>query len=375
MKSAITRTVRHCLVLLVAFMVLCQSALAQQAAPPAPPPPEVPVAAATSNIQSVSIISAMVSSIVGTGFAMKFINSGKSMAGKFTQGALTIAGALALMTLMWEITINMKDGKPVLEGVVETVMFCAVVMFLVSKYTLIVDDLRGIGEYIVQQVAGGDIGAAVSQFISTFLVKIFQMVSQSWTELTKLKSVFEIIDALLALVLSLAAFGFALMATVEILSVALVGPFTFALGIALGPFFICTLVSSWTRRWFDQWINFMVNAACLTGILAIALAIISTAVITGSPVMSTITSDSLAAEALGMALFASIMGKLISAVPNYADALFPGRTSAGSAVSRPNIKPITQALGGLTSGLRKGAGTGNSASTSMGAGFRKWFTP
>ncbi len=372
MKSVITVTVRHCFVLLVAFLVLCQSALAQ---PDPTPAPAVPVAAATSNIQSISIITSMVSSIVGTGFAMKFINAGKAIAAKFTQGALTIAGALALMTLIWEITINMKDGKPLLEGVVETMMFCAVVMFLISKYTMIVDDLRGIGEYILQQVAGGDIGSAVSQFISTFLVKIFQMVSQSWAELTKLQSIFEIVDALLALVLSLAAFGFALMATVEILSVALVGPFTFALGIALGPFFVCTLVSSWTRRWFDQWINFMVNAACLTGILAIALAIISTAVIAGSPVMSTATGNSLAAEALGLALFASIMGKLISAVPNYADALFPGRTSAGSAVSRPNVKPITQALSGLTSGFRKGAGTANAASSSMGTGFRKWFSP
>lgn len=372
MKRGITDAVRHCLVLIFALLVLCQSALAQTNPPPSP---AVPAAAATTNIQSISIITNMVSSIVGTGFALKFINAGKAMASKFTQGALAIAGALALMTITWELTMNMKDGKPLLEGVVETMMFCAIVMFLISKYALIVDDLRGIGEYIVQQVAGGDIGAAVSQFISTFLVKIFQMVSQSWAELTQLQSMFEIIDALLALVLSLAAFGFALMATVEILSVALVGPFTFALGIALGPFFVCTLVSSWTRRWFDQWLNFMVNAACLTGILAIALAIISTAVIAGSQVMSTATGNSLAAEALGLALFASIMGKLISAVPNYADALFPGRTSAGSAIQKPNIKPSTAALGGLTSGFRKGAGMASPATASMGTGFRKWFSP
>jgi hypothetical protein len=128
-KRGITDAVRHCLVLIFSLLVLCQSALAQPEPPPPPPSP----AAATTNIQSISIITSMVSSIVSTGFALKFINAGKTMASKFTQGALVIAGALALMTITWELTINMKDGKPLLEGVVETMMFCAIVMFLMFR--------------------------------------------------------------------------------------------------------------------------------------------------------------------------------------------------------------------------------------------------
>lgn len=320
----------------------------------APPPSAIP----TQNIESMSIINKVISSVIGNNFVTKFVNSGKTIAAKLNGFAMYIAGILALWALLWEVMQNMINKKSVLDGFLNNVIMAVLVVFLLQIYPIIVNDFMTLGTTILSLVVGGDIGLAVSNFISVMSANVFISTEVGLNSLTKL-NIFDFLDAVVAFVFILAALFFALLATVEILTVALVGPVTFALGIALGPLFIATLVSKASSVWFKTWLGYMINSACLTAILGTLITLISDVVTSTGVFVATpsSTGNYLAADALSLALLCYILGKIFANTPAYADAMLPGRSGSSGASS------------GAGNAMIKGASaTGKSAAKSASGG-------
>lgn len=322
----------------------------------------------TGNIDGVAFIGKIVGAVIGNNYIARFVEAATIMSINVIGLAKALAGVIGLLTIIWEAMMNMKDDKPVANGLIETVIYTALILFLLQTYPTIVGDFTYLGLQVLTTATGaGDIGVIVTQFITGFIGKIFTMIAGVWHGFT-LATLTSIPDAIFAALCSVAALIFAIMALVQIIEVALIGPVIFALGIVLGPLFIACLISSWTRSWFQSWINFMVNAACITAILGIVVTLVYKVAVQGNDLLTPGASNYLSSDALATALLAYIFGKIFSAVPGYADALLPGRTGAGGGKNSQVAEKFGKQI---VAGIKSSAAVGKSVAAGAAAGAAK----
>ncbi|UUZ66554.1 type IV secretion system protein (plasmid) [Polaromonas sp. P1-6] len=216
---------------------------------------------------------------------------------------------------------------------------------LLQMFPVILNDIIGLGNYVAASIsgsgtAGGALGKAAHDFIAAFLAKFVDVVVKSIQNMgTGVLDFFSApMDMVASLFFLVVACYFAFGALLELVGVVLVGPVVIGIAVALSPLFIATLASHWTRRWFDQWFNFLINGAMLTAMVVLVLTLLTGVV--AATIGTTATSFQVG-EALGLALLAAGMGKIFAAIPSFADALLPGRTSAGAALnSREKLRTI-----------------------------------
>lgn len=358
------------------FAFLTGLFLASSSAFSAPPPvAPAPAPAPSSIVSDVSriangaslyVIGGTIDRALGGNLVQNFKTSGLSIASGLMGGAKILGGALALAALLWEIILALIKGESTLPATTECLLYAVVTAALLGNYTQIVNDIVGLGTWLIG-ATGKTLGTATHDFIQSIYTKLIDVIvkaieNMSTINIVKLSA--SLIDAVIAIFLIAIAAFFMIISLVELIGVVLAGPVVIGIAVALGPLFVATLASSWTRRWFSQWINFLVNGAMLTGLVVVVLMLV-TGFITlnvGAP-----SSGYLSGEALMLALLAAGMGKIFSAIPSMADGLFPGRTSAGSASAGAKvISAAAQTAKGAATGAGAGAVAGGKAVASAG---------
>lgn len=274
--------------------------------------------------------------------------------------ALSLTGALLLAYGLWAILLAMKDGKPVIDEVVERLIYGALIVFLINSYTIIVNDVLLLGNALIAKT-GTTFGQAIAAYIVTFVGTGIKLIIKALMGVFSLNIITSAASLLILLMFAGIALKMLLDSLIEVFTIALTGPVYFAVAVTLGPLFIATMASPWTIRWFDQWINFVINAGTLTALLVIVLVTITTFF---SSIFQAAASADAAGNGLAMAgqviqyvALTAIAGKIIAQVPAMADGLLPGRTGAGGAskgAGASGAKALTSAAGTLKS--QAGAG-------------------
>lgn len=323
------------------------------------------VAPDASGSKSLYVISGAVDNVLGQNLTDNFKSAGLDIATRLMGGAKILAGALALATLLWQVLIAMVNGDSVFVAATESVLYAVVAAALLAMYPQIVNDIVGLGTWMLG-ATGKTLGTAVHDFMIVMFVKMIDVIVKGFENVVSLKGLIFLsaLDGIVSMLLLAVATFFMITALVELIGVVLAGPVVIGIAIALGPLFIATLASHWTRRWFSQWINFLVNGAMLTGMVVIVLILVTGFIATGVGAAST---GYLTGEALMLALLGAGMGKIFSSIPSLADGLFPGRTSAGSASAGGKaITSAPQAAKSAATSAAQGVSAGGKAIQSAG---------
>lgn len=321
-------------------------------------------------------IRASLADIVGNIFGRQFTDNlraqAQGMANLMVPAALWLAGTLAIITLVWRVLLAMSNRQSAISAATEVVIFSSIAALLITNFQLVVDQVWNVAMVALVGV-GLDIGEAFTDFLTAFVhplgavfnkwfidTKGHQMFSGTW--------ILSSIDMLGALLMIVAIVILMFMSIANIVGVFIMGPVFFSVGIIFAPFMIATIVSDWTRKWFDQWFNFMVGAAFLT-VTAVAVLKLLTLTLRGAA--ASLSGGSSILAMLSILLLVAGINKLFSAVPAITDAIFPGRTGAGAAISTGGAAKIggAAAAGGAAGGMvgaAVGTATGG-ASTAAGA--------
>lgn len=293
------------------------------------------------------------------GMMERFKSKGLAIASGLGVVAKALAGVLALVSLVWAVLIAMASNQSSIDAAVESIIFATITAFLLFNYPSIVNDVMTLAASVSSSVGIGGVGEAVSEFIRGFFFVFVDTVVKGISGLSFTDWVLKAADLIVGVLLMLIACFFAFTALIELIGVLLIGPVVVGLAIAVGPIFVACIASPYTRRWFDQWLNFLIGGAFLSVITLIVLTLLN-AVVTVQ-----ITQDaggSLAGQALAVALLGMGCAKIFAAIPGLADSLFPGRTGAGKAVVSSKdmgqaAKAVPAAAGAASSagGAAKGA--------------------
>lgn len=278
----------------------------------------------------------VVDNSIGAGFADAVKNSALGLAARTQTVAYSFAGILALISIFWKGMLTMLERKSIIAPVMEVLIYSSVAVAVIANYTVFVEQIWDIATALLNAIAGaGGVGAALGTYISTFfgaVGTIFRSISDTWASVGFWQATTMMMDMLGSVILLVGICIMMIMASVEIIGVFVMGPVFFAVGIVFGPIMIATLASDFTRKWFDQWLNFLISSAMLTTVAVTVLMLLSaTAGAAASRIAATPGGGFLAL--IGLGILTMSLSKLFSAVPAITDAIFPGRTGAGSAIA------------------------------------------
>lgn len=279
------------------------------------------------------IMSNIVDNAFGKTFAERLKSNAVSLASGTTTVANAIAGALAAVTLLWAVMVAMVEKKSVIGATFEVLLFGIVAAALINNYQTVVDQVWGTANDILSAV-GLDIPTTFGNFLTSFFTPIGNLVARMvdafgagfWT----LDFAGAVIDSIFSVLLLLVILILLIYSLVHIVGVFVMGPVFFAVGVVFGPIMMATIVSSYTRQWFNQWLNFLVGSAFLSVVAVTVLRLLTLTI--ENAVTSLATQGSSTLALLGVAILMAMASKLYQAVPSITDAIFPGRTGAGKAI-------------------------------------------
>ena len=328
------------------------------------------------DIESLKLVAGFIDSILGKNTIDMFVTSAIGIAGNLNEMAMGLAATFALIATLWAILMAMVSRQSVLTALVEPLIFATLTALLLANYSMIVNDVVSLGQHALA-ATGKTVGSAFTGFLDAFLkvfldlfINTLKRFNSGWSFITI------IFEAIVAFLILAAAGVLVLIALKDVIAVFLTGPVALGIGVAVGPLLIATLPWPATKRWFDQWINFMINAAMLTALAVIVMVLIQGAIIQSVAGFAK-GEDGTVGKALAIALVAASLSKIFQAIPTFADALFPGRTGAGAAMvdigkgvgnmAKDAVKLASAMASGGASAV---AGMAKAASGMAGAGMR-----
>lgn len=335
------------------------------------------------DIESLKLVAGFIDSILGKNTIDMFVASAIGIAGNLNEMAMGLAATFALISTLWAILMAMVSRQSVLTALIEPLIFATLTALLLANYSMIVNDIVSLGQHALA-ATGKTVGSAFTGFLDAFLrvfldlfINTLKRFNSGWSFITI------IFEAIVAFLILAVAGVLVLIALKDVIAVFLIGPVALGIGVAVGPLLVATLPWPATKRWFDQWINFMINAAMLTALAVIVMVLIQGAIIESVAGFAK-GEDGTVGKTLAIALIAASLSKIFQAIPTFADALFPGRTGAGAAMvdigkGVGNIKdaiklPSVIASGGASAiaGMAKAAAgmasAGMRAGSSLGGG-------
>lgn len=303
-----------------------------------------------------------VNAVIGTDFSDRVKDSAVGLSGGLQGLATGLAGALTLISLIWGVMLAMLEKKPVVPAAVEALLFGIIALMLIRSFVVLVDTVYGMAMGTMNAV-GLNVGNTFREFIQSIassVASVFSNISRQAEFNWRFAEV--LLEGIFALlVLAIAAY-FLLKSLSSIMGVFIMGPIFLGVGIVVGPVMCATVASSFTRQWFQQWLNFLVGSAFLTVTAVVVLRLLAGIF---SPAFQQLGGGSTAAIALGIAMVAAGLAKLFEAIPGITDAIFPGRTGAGRAIDTRSIgsaaNPVNHA--------RAAAGGVRSAAANVRAGY------
>lgn len=299
---------------------------------------------------------------------------GMGYANTLVKPALSVAGALALMYLFYEV-LQFMGGK---NGSMLTVLFdvgvpAVVTAMLIANYETNMGMFNGLLD-LFRNLGGGNPTGKIMQFYGTILNMISIAISNSYHSLAASISLTNfsasniassIADLFMTVIFALVILVIVFSSMAEVIGLLLLGPFLFAVGSAFGPLMLAGLVTPWTRDYVGKWIGFIVGSAVVTGVLTIVISI-ATTIFLGLGFNEYVKGDPSAATMAMAAILVMSVNALISQAPGIASALIPGSigaskgggsdvTKGAQKVARQHSKDLAKTTGGMgLTGLKKG---------------------
>lgn len=292
--------------------------------------------------------------------------SGYKIAATVKTTALGIAGALAVVYLLYEV-LQFLSGRTtsmlqVLFDVGIPSIFAAAFIgeyaMLLPKFEKVLDVFRHLGS------GGQDPFNSILNVYTVVIGKITSAIGNAFDDLSKAASfkkmfltitpsyTLALVDLILTVFFALAILVLLLIGVAEVLGLLLIGPFLFAVGVAFGPVMIAGLVTPWTRDYFTKWLQFIVISAGLTGVINVIF-------IVAAELMESVEVARPSGEptAVGLVIVAIMMltiNSMVSQAPSIASALFPGHVGVSKSSGGAVVAAGQKAAGG-TVNLAKGA--------------------
>jgi len=298
--------------------------------------------------------------------------SGYAVAATVTKTALSIAGALGVVYLLYEVMQFLSGRtKSMLQVLFDVGIPCIFAAAFITQYPKLLPMFEGFLD-VFRNLAGSSSGGAEDPFsgilnvYTSVIGKITQAVQAAFTATAKSvgmmsgpsKMMVSLIDLLLTVLFALAILVLLLIGVAEVLGLLLIGPFLFAVGVAFGPIMIAGLVTPWTRDYFTKWLQFLVISAGLTGVINVIFTI-------AKQLMDTVqvgASETGAPTAVGLVIIAILIltiNSMISQAPSIASALFPGHVGVSKSSGAAAASAAKKAPVGMKNGFKGARGTMN----------------
>jgi len=307
--------------------------------------------------------------------------------------ALGIAGALALINLMW-IAVDhliLKGHRDlILPPIIYSVAVAALVATMLKNYDLLtgygtslfleISNLVVPGGSGAQTKAVGSMGSQLTNITMAALKAAFESIGALGHGWSLGGLIMTIVDLVFTLIIGLFCMVIAILMFVSVVSSLFTGTIMAGVAIALGPLFIATLVCDFTKPFFDRWFGFFCSALFIKVIVMTMLSLLLGMLQVGNLVAGSTNNGmgfswdnaySLNTNGTGyafgtlltLAVALWIMKQLMDQAPEIASALMPG--GLGAKV-KGAIGPAAQAAGSL---IKAGmyAATGNLAGAAKSA--------
>lgn len=264
--------------------------------------------------------------ILSENLIQKFIQGATGIASNLQGPARVLAGVLALISLLWGVMIAFIDKKPPLNAALEALLFAVIAALMIQNFTWVSESAIALAKNVM---GGSTVAEQATLFVKAMFNALGSIATKVFEAISKL-NFWEFFKALPALAAIVVAIVFGALSVVSLMGVALQGPFALAIGLSISPLIAATIANQYTRRWFDQWLNFMVASAFLTAMVFVAIKLLSEPLLVMVNSINTGAQNSLAGGAVQIAVMLYFSSKMLSAVPSICDAIFPGRTGAGA---------------------------------------------
>jgi len=282
-----------------------------------------------------------------TNLSASMKTTGLAIAADLKTTSLSIAGGLALIYLLYEV-LQFLGGRTrsmltVLFDVGVPCAFAAAFIVaypdMLAKFDVVLDVFRNLGS----NNGGNDAFNKILDVYSTVFANITTAISKAFAANMKFgefvtnpgAAMTHMIDLLATVIFSIAVLFLLVIGVAEVLGLLLIGPFLFAVGVAFGPIMIAGLVTPWTRDYFTKWLQFIVIAAGLQGVINVIFTIAQKLMLSVN--VGEANGEPTAVALVITAVLLLTINSMVSQAPGIASALFPGTIgvarSSGGAVN------------------------------------------
>jgi hypothetical protein len=301
-------------------------------------------------------------------------NSGYTVAATVKTTALGLAGALAVIYLLYEVMQFLSGRtKSMLQVLFDVGIPCIFAALFISQYAMLLPKFEGVLDvfrHLGTGVAGGgeDPFTGILNVYTAAIGKVTSAVAHAFQDVGKAMSfsaaitnspkfMLALVDLLVTVLFALAILVLLLIGVAEVLGLLLIGPFLFAVGVAFGPIMIAGLATPWTRDYFTKWLQFIVISAGLTGVINVIFTI--AAALMNSVKLAENTDEPTAVGLVIMAILILTINSMVSQAPSIASALFPGHVGVSKSGGGAVASAAKKAVGGMKNAGKAGRATMN----------------
>lgn len=316
---------------------------------------------------SLSVVGKNLESSLGQATTLSvFTSEAITISGRLIPFALILAGTFLLIAILSSVVKTMIESKPIGGVIVDHLITGSIVMGLLGSYDLLMELAVSVAGSLNSLVGGSSPMNAIIMFGNKLfgaLGNVANAVSNTFSCGSWIDAILNLGPSIIIILLILVAAIFMILALVEMIFILLLGPITMSVAIAVGPLFVATYSTAFTKPWFDKWLGFLTGAMLIQFVAFILLEILGN---TMNAITSQYTSQTseLLGVALSLAMVSFVMGSIFKQVPGMVNAMIPGSTGVSNAgnVGDKVASLATGAIGGVAS---KGVGM---ASSAMGMG-------
>lgn len=315
------------------------------------------------DVASLSVVGKHLESSLGPATTLSvFTSEAITISGRLIPFALILAGTFLLIAILASVVKSLTENKPVGGVIADHIITGSIVMGLLGSYDLLMELAVSVAGSLNSLVNGSSPMNAITVFgnrLFAALGNVFISLADSAACGSWIDIIVNLIPSIIVLLLILVAAIFMILALVEMIFILLLGPITMSVAIAVGPLFVATYSTAFTKPWFDKWLGFLTGAMLIQFVAFILLEILGTTMNAIATQYTSQTSE-LLGVALSLAMVSFVMGSIFKQVPGMVNAMIPGSTGVNNAgnVGDKIASLATGAIGGVAS---KGIGMATSA--------------
>ena len=294
------------------------------------------------------------------------LGAGLGISQKLMSTALTLGGSLALINLLWVAIDHLvlrghRDliWPPIIHSVVMAVITGAVLRAYPLLAQGAIDFFMGVTNLVSGSASTSQVQSIGNQLTNLAINGIKSALESVHAFDWNAKAILLIIiDVFLTLIVGLFCMIMAILMFVSVVSSIFTGTLMAGLAIALGPLFIATIASGFTRTFFDKWFGFLCSALFVKVVVMTMLALLVGIFDSSTNAQNSVGQMNAGGFAFGKLLVLAvslwIMKQLMESAPNIASALMPG--GLGVSVKSAMGTAVAAASGVVGAGLAAATG-------------------